>query len=76
MTGQVISIHSYMLRNGVTREMFHRAVQEAVDRNLFELPGLDRWWFADTIKGPLQAQACSVLMTRAVRPGGPCVGYS
>ncbi|MGD9882774.1 MAG: hypothetical protein AB7F22_07480 [Reyranella sp.] len=48
---QVISIHEYTLKPGVTGAEFERAVHEAERRGLFELPGLVAHQFLRGIKG-------------------------
>lgn len=47
----IISIHEYELRPEVAPAAFEAAVQEAVSRRLFELPGLAAFHFLKGIKG-------------------------
>ena len=49
--GKVISIHEYVLRHGVTDEQFIQSVKAAKERGLFNLPGLDTYYFLRGIRG-------------------------
>lgn len=48
---KVISIHEYILKPNVAEDTFKRAIQEAQERDLFQLPGLMEVHFLQGIKG-------------------------
>ena len=47
----VISIHEYQLKKGVSAEQFEQAVANARGRELFKLPGLSEHHFLKRIRG-------------------------
>ena len=49
----VISVHEYVLRPSVDEGAFERAIQEAEQRGLLELPGLVEHYFVKGIRGDL-----------------------
>ena len=58
--GRVISVHEYVLRDGVTRAQFERAVREAEERNLFDLPGLETYHFVEGIRGVREGRYAAI----------------
>ena len=48
---KIISIHEYVLKPGADSRQFEKAIQEAEERGLFELPGLAEYHFVKGIKG-------------------------
>lgn len=48
---KVISIHEYVLRRGVDERDFEKAIQEAEERGLLDLPGLVEHHFVKGIRG-------------------------
>lgn len=64
-SSQVISVHLYSLREGVTLEQLREAAREAAQRGLFDLPGLIHWWFAEHIKGSLPGRASAFWVYRS-----------
>jgi len=57
---RVISVHEYVLRDGVTGERFERAVDEAEARGLFDLPGLDAYHFVKGIRGSREGHYAAI----------------
>ena len=51
---RVISVHEYILKEGITGQEFEHAVQIARQRGLFELPGVTSWTFLRGVRGKRQ----------------------
>jgi hypothetical protein len=47
----IISIHEYVLKPGVDKKQFEKAIQKARERGLLKLPGLEVYHFVKGIKG-------------------------
>ncbi|MFB0515214.1 MAG: hypothetical protein ACETWG_01255 [Candidatus Neomarinimicrobiota bacterium] len=48
---KVISIHEYVLKPDVTDEQFKHGIEAARERKLFDLPGLEAYYFLKGIRG-------------------------
>jgi len=48
---KIISVHEYVLKSTVDEKSFHKAIQEAERRGLFQLPGLLGYHMLKGIKG-------------------------
>lgn len=49
--GKIISVHEYTLKPGVPEVEFEAALRQATRRRLFDLPGLEAFYFVKGIKG-------------------------
>ena len=61
---RIISIHEYSLRSGVSGEDFEKAVETAVRRGLFRLPGLEAYHFLRGVKGHRKGEYAAVWIYR------------
>ncbi len=57
---KIVSIHEYPLKPGVEAEQFERAVHEAGERQLLELPGLVQHAFLRGIRGSRRGEYAAV----------------
>jgi hypothetical protein len=48
---KIISIHEYKLKRGISSKQFELAVENAIKRGLFNLPGLIEYHFLKRIRG-------------------------
>ena len=48
---KIISIHEYVLKLGADKDQFEKAIQQAKERGLLQLPGLVEYYFMKGIKG-------------------------
>ena len=57
---KIISIHEYLLKKNVTSEQFEKAIEQARNRRLFDLPGLIDYQFLKHIRGTRKVQYAAI----------------
>lgn len=57
---KVISIHEYILQEGISPEHFEQAAETARNRGLFNLPGLTDYYFLKHIRGTRQSDYTAI----------------
>ena len=57
---QIISVHKYVLKSGVTGKEFVQAIKTAEQEGLFNLPGLEDHYFLKGVKGKNKEQYAAV----------------
>ncbi len=60
----IISVHEYVLKSGVSGKDFERAVRTAESEGLFDLPGLEKFYFIRGIKGKRTGHFAAVWIYR------------
>jgi hypothetical protein len=60
LMGKMISIHHYLLKQGVTMQDFQDTIRRARSLQLFDLPGLERYHFLYGVKGAEQGRWAAV----------------
>jgi hypothetical protein len=58
--GKIISIHEYTLKNNVSHTQFEIAVEHARHIGLFNLPGLQKYYFLKHIRGTRKGEYAAV----------------
>ena len=61
---QIICIHEYVLKSGVTGKDFEQAIKTAETEGLFNLPGLDNHYFLKGFKGKRRGHYAAVWIYR------------
>jgi len=61
---QIISVHEYVLKSGVSTREFEQAVKGAEREGLFNLPGLEDHYFLKGVKGKRKGQYAAVWIYR------------
>ncbi|RME86667.1 MAG: hypothetical protein D6770_11345 [Anaerolineae bacterium] len=59
-TRKVISVHEYILKEGVDPQTFERALREARESGLLDLPGLLEVYFVKGIRGAREGQYAAI----------------
>ena len=60
MMAKVISVHEYKLKDGVSRQQFEAAVEDARKAELFSLPGLMEYHFLRRIRGTREVEFAAI----------------
>lgn len=71
---KIISIHEYTLKSNVTADQFKAAIQQAQNRQLFRLPGLEDVQFLRGIKGKQRGQFVAIWMYESKEAWERCWG--
>ena len=58
--GKIISIHEYKLKNDISHIQFEDAIQHARDIDLFNLPGLQKYYFLRHLQGTRKVEYAAV----------------
>ena len=57
---RVISVHEYELKNSISGGQFEAAVENARKRELFDLPGLMKYYFLKRIRGTREVEYIAI----------------